>query len=580
MFTKAASSDADEKIATESLFWTAEAFYRQDNYWGAKKYYTDFLTSKQAKKLPVYNVANYNLGYVYFKRKDYNGAIYYLKQFIAGLSNESGTMVADAFLRIADSWFISKGYDEAIAYYDKAIKIGSIDVDYAMFQKAIALGVLQRYDEKIQTLNKLAAQFPASTYIGEMYYELGNTYLVTNDKEKALISFKKITADYPNSSFAVKARLKTGLIYYNNNLNDLALKTFKDVVSDYPATPQANEALTSIRNIYVDMGKVEEYFNYTANLPFAGISVSQKDSISYMSAENQYMSGDCENASRSLKQYIENFREGTFLTRANFYLGECYLKENKLEEALACYQAVLERPQSGFLETALEKAANISYELLKYDLALGYFKSLEEIAENKSNIVIAQFGQMQCNYQLKNYAEAGEAAGRLLNAEKISDEMKLEALKIRANSLFNTNEFLLAKSSYKELVEQSQGEAGAIAKYRIALIDFNLEDYETAEKEIFELINQYGSFDYWVVKGFILLADVYLKMENVFQAKQTLQSVIDNSDNLELKNMALDKLNRILDEEEISNPPLDQPGEIPDTIRINGEGIDLKEIKN
>jgi hypothetical protein len=33
---------------------------------------------------------------------------------------------------------------------------------------------------------------------------------------------------------------------------------------------------------------------------------------------------------------------------------------------------------------------------------------------------------------------------------------------------------------------------------------------------------------YWLVKSFILLADVYAEQDNLFQAKATLQSIVDN----------------------------------------------------
>ncbi len=91
------------------------------------------------------------------------------------------------------------------------------------FQKAIALGVLQRYDEKIHTLNLIITNYPNSSSISEVIYELGNTHLVTNNNESALINFRKIAADHASSSYAVKARLKSGLIYYNNGQNELAL---------------------------------------------------------------------------------------------------------------------------------------------------------------------------------------------------------------------------------------------------------------------------------------------------------------------------------------------------------------------
>jgi hypothetical protein len=49
-----------------------------------------------------------------------------------------------------------------------------------------------------------------------------------------------------------------------------------------------------------------------------------------------------------------------------------------------------------------------------------------------------------------------------------------------------------------------------------------------------------------VAKGFILLSDVYVKKENNFQAKQTLQSIIDNYEGQELVVIAREKLNAIL----------------------------------
>jgi hypothetical protein len=36
------------------------------------------------------------------------------------------------------------------------------------------------------------------------------------------------------------------------------------------------------------------------------------------------------------------------------------------------------------------------------------------------------------------------------------------------------------------------------------------------------------NYDYWLAKSFILLADNYVKLKDNFQAKATLQSVLDN----------------------------------------------------
>jgi TolA-binding protein len=539
----------------------------------------DFLSAPKAKTLSVYNLANYNLGYVYFKREEYNGAIYYLNEFVAKIKNENPAMVADAFLRIGDSWFIRKGYDNAIEYYDKAIKMKVIDVDYAMFQKAIALGVLQRNDEKIQALNYITSNYPNSTAISEVIYEKGNTYLVMKDNEKALISFRKIASDHTGSSYAVKARLKSGLIYYNNGQNELALSTFKQVVTDYPNTPESKEALASIKNIYVDINKVDDYLTYVDGLPFTTISISEQDSMSYIAAENLYMDGEYSAANTALDKYLHSFQEGAFKVNASFYLGECQYKEENFVDALTNFEYVLSIPKSEFTESAMLKAATIAYELADYETSLDYFSKLETNAENKLNVIEAHYGLMKCNYLLQNYEGAMAAAYKLLAAEKLSDEMKLEALVIKANSLYQSDEMLLAKSAFKEIIEFSQGAAGAEAKYMEAKIEYQISDLDEAEKNVFELINQYAPYDYWVANGFILLSDIYLKKENVFQAKETLQSIIDNYEGAELKEIAMNKLQDILDQEaalEVELIKADEALGAPDTINIDEN---LREIE-
>lgn len=44
----------------------------------------------------------------------------------------------------------------------------------------------------------------------------------------------------------------------------------------------------------------------------------------------------------------------------------------------------------------------------------------------------------------------------------------------------------------------------------------------------FDLAKDMPNYDYWVAKTYILLADNYVRLKDNFQAKATLQSIIDN----------------------------------------------------
>lgn len=576
MFIKSVDYDEEPLITAESLFWLAESYYQQNNLPDAKKYYLEFLSAPKAKKVAVYNMANYNLGYTYFNKQEYNGSIFYFKSFVSGDKQEP-VLIADANLRLGDSWFASKGYDNAISFYDKVVKSNVVDVDYALLQKSKCLGVLQRYPEQISTLKTLAEQYPNSAYYAEAKYELANACLVTKDNENALKYFKQIAADHPGSSYALKSRLKTGLIYYNSGLNDLAINTFKAVVTDYPATPESREALRSLMNIYVDLGQADVYFDYTKDLSFATVSANEQDSVSFVSAENQYMAGDFTKALISLQKYVDEYPEGTYLTSAHYYLGECLVKEEKFMDALSSYEYVAAQPTSAFTESALLKAAELSFNKGDYPKSIDYFDRLLQFAENKQHVLEAQYGLMKNYYLLDDYTKAIPHAEKLLEEEKLDEKMRLEAMLIRAKSLYESDEVLLAKSQFRKIAELSQGITGAESQYHVAKITFDLKDYDSAEEEVFSLINGFAPYDYWVASGFILLADIYHEKGNDYQAQQTLQSIIDNYDGDDLKTVAQDKLKKLQENETMLEIVSDTLESNPETIEIDGENIEIEE---
>ena len=60
-----------------------------------------------------------------------------------------------------------------------------------------------------------------------------------------------------------------------------------------------------------------------------------------------------------------------------------------------------------------------------------------------------------------------------------------------------------------------------------------------------EFNNQFNNYDYWLGKTFILLSDYYLKKGDVFQAKATLNSVIEQFENPEIIAIAREKLDAL-----------------------------------
>jgi TolA-binding protein len=553
-FDKSARYAESTSISAPALYWKGEALYRQEKYSEAITTMERFLTSPGAFSLPFYNRANYTIGYSHFKNKAYNRGITAFRKFIAE-RGEDARLVNDAVLRIADSYFISKEYPLALEFYDRAIAQNLLDTDYAIFQKGLVQGVLGRYEPKINTMQSLVQGFPQSNFIDDAIYEVGNTWLILDNNNQALAFFNRVIQEHPNSSYVKSAMLKSGLIYYNTNRDEQALDMFGQVVNRYPGTPESQEALVTMRNIYVGLDRVDEFIRFSQDLGFANVTTAQQDSLTYRAAENRYMQNDCANASRGFTTYLERFPRGIFTINAHFYKAECDFRAGELQQALIGYRFVIGRPKSQFTENALLRASAIEFRQGNFTAALGHYQKLEELADLAANKLEGQIGQMRSQFRLGRYQETMAIAAKVLANDKTPREVQQEAHLLTGRSAMELNRPAQARASMQSVMQIADNEAAAEAMYNLALIEFKGGSYEQTEKLIFEYLNKMSAYDYWLAKTFILLADTYLEMGNIFQAKHTLQSIIDNYAGAELRQIAIQKLDAILEQERLQNQP-------------------------
>lgn len=543
-FRKSLEFPFDPAVSAANYYWMAECYYRLSSYESAIEYYKKYLSQQAAYQTNLYYLASYNLGYACFMKKDYAQAINHFRKFTTGGFPDQ-VVVTDGYLRIADSYFVLKSYDDAIHYYNKALEKAGADSDYALLQKALAFGGKGNFEIKAGLLKEFLSRFPKSTYTEEVLYELGTTYILMNRDDEAQGYFARIPKDYPSGKFVKKSLLKSGLIYYNSNNTDLALDILKTVITNYPGSEESREALEIIRNIYADLNQVDKYLAYSETLSFTDMTQAAQDSLSYFTAENRYRRGDCQGAVEGFTSYIEHFQQGAFLVQANFYRAECQRKSYNPGSSLDGYLFVLSQPPSQFTESAMEKAAELFFEQGQFLKALEHFQHLEGVSSSKSIRLTALTGQMRCFFLLDDYANAITSAETVISSDITDQELMAEAHFITAKSAMAIGNTDAARKSFILVRDLVQDERAAESQFNLALMLYHDSKYEEAENQTFALINEYASFDYWVARGFILLSDIYVGMNNFFQAKQTLQSIIDNYPGEDLRSEAAMKLELI-----------------------------------
>ncbi len=518
----------DQKLYALSLYWKGEAYYRSSDYRKAIDNYAGFISQTGVSKFDEYAPALYNLGYCYFSLHQYPDAAIWFNRFTATGYSKQPEIVTDAYNRLGDCSFVQLDYAKAVSYYDMAINNGKGNTDYALFQKALALGVSGKNIEKISTLNKIITTNPNSTLKADVMFQMAESYVKLNQTDKALAAYKKVVTDYPKSSYVKKALVGMGLIYFNSNRNNEAIQCYKQVINDYPGTTEAENALIGLKNVYVDMNDVDTYYSFVKGMGvLSSADLIEQDSLSYLAAERIYMSGDYAKALQSLSNYIQKHPDGRFLINANFYKGDCNYRANENEEALQSFNYVIDRPRSRFTEPALLGASRIELRQKNYQKAAEYYSKLEEVAEVKSNLLEARMGMLKCYLLLEQYDKVTDLADKILLTEKLSPEMERETRFAKAKALLARDRQVLALDEFKKVAKEVKSEEGAESKFRVAEIYYQRKELQNAEKEISDFADKSTPHQYWMAKSFLLWSDIFRDKGDDFQAIQTLQSLID-----------------------------------------------------
>lgn len=543
-YQKSLKYPIDKKLEAEAYFWQGDAFYRQQKYAQANTKFSTFLKSRQARSSNLYPVALYNIAYIAFNTKNYSKSVDYFNKFLNQNSGNS-RLINDSYLRLADSYLITKDYNKAITYYNKVINNNSTNADYALFQKAICYGSQGDFNKKLTTLNQLTSSYRGSQYYDDALYDIASTNLILNDPKHAIVYFDKLIKEKPKSSYAKKAMVKTGMLYYNNNQYKQSATILKKVIDTYPASLEAKEALITLKSVYIDMGQVNQYIDYAKNLDFVQVSTSEEDSLNFVTGENYFLDNDCSKAIPALKRYIEQFPTGGMVLTAYHYLTVCLTKLDDTKEAIVYHEKIIEYPQNQYTDKALITVARYFYDSEDYTKSLTYYEQLSELAENKLMILESYDGIMKSAWKTGEMQKSKEAAKKLLMTENIAEDQIVYSHYLLGKIAMKENNSVDAEREFNITSKLTKSDKGAEALYNIALIKYKDNKLEEAENIIYELPDKYPGSDYWIANGFILLADVYVGRDNIFQAEQTLTSVIENYKGDDLKQVAAKKLENL-----------------------------------
>ena len=539
----------NRQTKADALYWRGESYYRLNRMQEAARNFSDYLQLTQQTNTEMYALANYNLGYCAFHRKDYAQARQWFLKYIQLEKGENRTALGDAYNRIGDCFLNERNFDEAKHYYAQAESMNSASGDYSFYQLALVSGLQKDYSGKITLLNRLVGKYPASPYAVNALYEKGRSYVQMNNNSQAIASFKELLNKYPESPVSRKAAAEIGLLYYQNEDYNQAIDAYKQVISKYPGSEEARLAMLDLKSLYVDMNRIDEFAELAASMPGnIRFDASEQDSLTYIAAEKIYGRGRIEEAKSSFNKYLQTFPEGAFRLNAHYYLCLIGNEQKNYDMILLHSGKLLEYPDNPFSEEALVMRAEVQFNLQQFADALASYKMLKEKSTTTDRRLLAETGMLRTAYLLKDDVETIHAATDLLAEVKLTPELTNEALYYRAKAYLNQQADKKAMDDLKALAKDTRNLYGAEAKYLVAQQYFNAGDYAAAEKELLNYIDQSTPHAYWLARSFVLLSDVYVAMDKKLDARQYLLSLQQNyhaDDDIEnMITSRLEKLNK------------------------------------
>ena len=406
----------NNEIDAMSLYLIADCYYQLKDYKRSISHYEDFLETPSSSLIEKIGVAKYNLAYSYFKSKQYSLSSDYFRKVIN--SEIDDERKSDALLRLADSYYMQSNFRNALIYYKKYEN--NSENDYALFQRSKCNELLSDYKNQEKCLLEILENKEENfIYLERSYFDLAKLYKNQDKDEEALIYYDKVLEFSSDHEVLSSAILSKALIYFNKGEINSSILLLKNVIENYPKTKSFKGAKIGLKDAYVKKGDVNEYLIYINDVPQLDISVSEKDSLTYQVAYNNFKNSDFITSKANFKKYISDFGENSiFDKQSHYYYAESSWETSDTAQALVSYKKVLDFGNSVFYEPSLVRICRTSFGKGNVSEFVKYYQLLDSTASSiglqREAIIRLMFG-----FEFANTELALKYSERVLLSDKL-----------------------------------------------------------------------------------------------------------------------------------------------------------------
>lgn len=507
-------------------YWKAECLFRTERYSEAASTYSLLLSNQMfAEDTPERKMTPYNLAYCHFKTGDYEAAKHRFDEYLD--SEDEPAMRQDATVRLADCHFELKEYADAATLYEEAYVTWPGDDDlYPVLQGAVSYTLAGQQDAGIALLAAAARDSRSSSMYPNVLFALGEGYAATGKVQDAKECFLTLRGMKADSVFYAKGLIGLGKINYSEGRFSKSIDCYKTVVADCPSTPEAEEALECLENVYQQMNKPDEFLAYIDGIGLSEMKTGEdREKMLYLSVERFCKARKWSSAATSAQSFLVTYPDGPYSANVKLHLARALAATGRREAALNAYLEAASSGDASLAETATLEYASLAYSMEKYARAEKSYSSLIMMSPHSGTRTAALSGRMKASYMLKKYDNVITDAQSIGTLAGAGAPAKREAQYYLAKAYLKKEGREFAKPLLATLSGDVSDEFGAEACYLLVEDAFNTGNFEDVESRTDAFSNSGTTHLYWLARSFIILGDSYAARGDLAQAESVYRSV-------------------------------------------------------
>lgn len=525
-FLSLAESAPETDRGRAALFWAADSRYQQDNHSDAQTLFRRYLdTYPDGDKAAG---ARYALAWTFFEQNQFEAAAQHFQQFLQDYDGQDRKIpyAQDARLRLADSYFALKQYEDAVEVYRKTEGNAT---DYSLYQSGEALNYAGRPEEAVRTLRRLVEEYPESTWHPEALHRIATIHFQQQNYSRADSTYRRLLDTYPDHRLAPEAQYGIGDSRYNAGEMEQAVEAYRRVLEKYPTSSSASEAASSLFFALSAAGQDDRAEDIIRSIAKNNPDADLEDRLRFHRAKAAFQSGESNKALSLFQSFVRTTSTTSLLPEAYYYLGLLYADRDEHTAAKNYLSQLVDQfPESEVLPEGALRLGDLHREEEAYEKAADAYRAAAE-SETISRELRAQarYGESISLLNMGRNEEAKDILNEILD-ENQAGPLRASAQLGLARIYESEDRVDEATDLYRSVISGSKSEIGAEALYRLGRLLLKQDKPQSALEELNRISSLFAGYPDWVARSLLKQGDAHQRLDQPGQAAQLYDEVIES----------------------------------------------------